>query len=621
VPDAPVVIAFNFEEAKWFSEGLAAVRIQGRFGYIDTRGKLVIAPQYKAAGEFRGGYAEVKINGSSGIIDRQGRVVIPAQFERILPFTGTTFIAQPIGPQPTHRPDANLSPLVENFSLYPEGTAGLYRLGKGWVTPQNLSFLGFGPPERGLIWAARREEGRGELWGLLKIDGNWQVTPRYSHVQELMENRAVVKGRSDGRASAGGESENELWGAVDEIGQLKVPLKFAHMSYWRGGYGTGFDMRPYSSSGIEQKPHEAIVRPDGALLGGRFFDEVDISENGNLPRARIGDRWFSVTADGQIISDQADGRTIMQCTGGLMLRQRGSRTEFSHPTRATPIGTFDNKYFQSSDCTRPILVQSKERWGFVTQDGRYIGGANGFESSSGFSGSYAAVKVDGRWGVIDLNGQFTVRPEFDELRPDHGAFRIGRGEPGRWIDGLGKRVPRPTDPEADPRRLLNCGGGIELFDRDGLWGLREVGGETVIEPKYRVVSCFSAGVSWVARDERKAWCPIGPDGELREEIDCRQFYYFEYSTDSHPESFASDPFESNVLWNKAYLDYASGRRAEPPKWISRFGASTGMGAGPAGAAVGEPNDQGSIRLTLLCGLGVVLGTGFFALRGREPRDS
>jgi hypothetical protein len=124
VPDGPIVVPFDFEEAKWFSEGLAAVRIKGRFGYIDKRGTVVIPPRFNAAGEFRGGYAEVRIDGASGIIDRRGRVVISAQFERIVPFTGTTFIAQPIRSQSSHHSDVNLSPLTEDFSFYPEGTAG-----------------------------------------------------------------------------------------------------------------------------------------------------------------------------------------------------------------------------------------------------------------------------------------------------------------------------------------------------------------------------------------------------------------------------------------------------------------------------------------------------------------
>lgn len=621
VPDGPVVVPFDFEEAKWFSEGLAAVRIKGRFGYIDKRGTVVIPPRFNAAGEFRGGYAEVRIDGASGIIDRRGRVVISAQFERIVPFTGTTFIAQPTRSQSSHHSDVNLSPLTEDFSFYPEGTAGLYRLGRGWVTAPDLSFNKFGPPERGLIWAARRAESGEQLWGLIRTDGTWQIAPRYSHTQQLMDNRAVVRGRPDGRPWGDSRSHDDPSGAVDENGRLKVPLVFPHLSYWRGGYGLAFDRRPYSPTGQEQHPRQGIVRPDGSLLGDRYFDEVDISENGSLPRALVGDQWHSVTPDGRLIADQADGRIVQQCPGGLTIRQRGSRMEFSHPTRTTPIGAFDNKYFQSRDCAGAIPVQSRGRWGYVTQDGRYLGGANGFESTFSFSGSYAAVKLHGKWGVIDLNGRFTVSPQFDDLNPDRGVFRIGRAEPGRWIDGTGKSVSRPTDPAADPRRLLDCGGGIEMFDRNGLWGLREIGGKTVIEPQYRVTSCFTHGVAWVVRDDRKAWCPIDPDGKLREDMDCRQNYFFQSQTDSHPEKFADDPFESNVLWNRAYLDYASGRRREPPKWIGDFGGAVVMGAGPAGATIGRLQSEDSKRLALLGTLGAISAIGLFALYGRKSRDN
>lgn len=267
--------------------------------------------RFNAAGEFRGGCAEVRIDGASGIIDRQGRVVISAQFERILPYTGKTFIAQPISPRPSHRADVDLSPLTENFSLYPEGTAGLYRLGRGWVTPQNFSFAKFGPPERGLIWAMQRAETGEELWGLIRTDGSWQIRPCFSHVQQLMDNRAVVRGRPDGQPWGDSRSHGDPSGAVDENGQLKVALVFPHLSYWRGGYGIAFDKRPYSSTGQEQHPRQGIVRPDGSLLGDRYFDEVDIGENRALPRARIGSKWSSITPEGKLVSDQADGRTVM----------------------------------------------------------------------------------------------------------------------------------------------------------------------------------------------------------------------------------------------------------------------------------------------------------------------
>lgn len=65
-----------------FSEGLAAVKINGLYGYVDTSGSVVIQPQFGAAFAFSGGLARVELpnNGKTGFIDKQGATVIPAQF-------------------------------------------------------------------------------------------------------------------------------------------------------------------------------------------------------------------------------------------------------------------------------------------------------------------------------------------------------------------------------------------------------------------------------------------------------------------------------------------------------------------------------------------------------------
>ncbi|MEI6218409.1 MAG: WG repeat-containing protein, partial [bacterium] len=50
-----------FDEASYFREGLAAVKMGGKWGYIDRSGKEVIYPYFDAAGEFWEGLAVVKV--------------------------------------------------------------------------------------------------------------------------------------------------------------------------------------------------------------------------------------------------------------------------------------------------------------------------------------------------------------------------------------------------------------------------------------------------------------------------------------------------------------------------------------------------------------------------------
>lgn len=52
-----------FEEARSFSDGLAAVRDGENWGYIDSSGNFVIEPQYQGASDFSGGYGAVHLAG------------------------------------------------------------------------------------------------------------------------------------------------------------------------------------------------------------------------------------------------------------------------------------------------------------------------------------------------------------------------------------------------------------------------------------------------------------------------------------------------------------------------------------------------------------------------------
>jgi len=70
-----IVINPQFDAANDFSEGLAAVSVEGKWGYINKTGKIVINPQFDSAGEFTNGRASVYLGGKSGYINTEGKYV------------------------------------------------------------------------------------------------------------------------------------------------------------------------------------------------------------------------------------------------------------------------------------------------------------------------------------------------------------------------------------------------------------------------------------------------------------------------------------------------------------------------------------------------------------------
>lgn len=83
------VIKPNFNGGQSFSEGLACVQDEktGKWGYIDKTGSYVIKPQFEYSGdEFREGLAAVRVNGMYGYIDREANIIIEFRFDGALDF-------------------------------------------------------------------------------------------------------------------------------------------------------------------------------------------------------------------------------------------------------------------------------------------------------------------------------------------------------------------------------------------------------------------------------------------------------------------------------------------------------------------------------------------------------
>lgn len=81
-----VVIPIEYDKTALFSEGLAAVKKDDKWGFIDKKGEVVIPFEYDSATFFSEGLAAVKKDGKYGFIDKKGDVGIGFRFDEAWKF-------------------------------------------------------------------------------------------------------------------------------------------------------------------------------------------------------------------------------------------------------------------------------------------------------------------------------------------------------------------------------------------------------------------------------------------------------------------------------------------------------------------------------------------------------
>ncbi|MGQ0701859.1 MAG: WG repeat-containing protein [Gemmatimonadales bacterium] len=167
-------IAPQFENARPFSEGLAAVKATGKWGFIDTTGTMVIAPQFGEVERFSGGFAAVRVRGGGrplwNYVDRSGKVLCPTPF-----------------------------PEADRFS---EGLAAVV-------------------PEKG------KERG-----GYIDASCNIVIEPQYGRAQPFSDGLALVSLRLPYQSF---DPQYEVWYFIDRTGQRVIEVRGGTPSSFDGG--------------------------------------------------------------------------------------------------------------------------------------------------------------------------------------------------------------------------------------------------------------------------------------------------------------------------------------------------------------------------------------------------
>ena len=78
----------NFQELHPLEDDFLGVKIDGKFGFVDVLGRLRIANRYDSVTHFHHGMAAVKVLGRWGYINKSERIIVQPRFACAYPFRG-----------------------------------------------------------------------------------------------------------------------------------------------------------------------------------------------------------------------------------------------------------------------------------------------------------------------------------------------------------------------------------------------------------------------------------------------------------------------------------------------------------------------------------------------------
>jgi hypothetical protein len=200
----------KFEKYENFKEGLAVVSTAGKYGYIDKTGKLAIPLRFGIAKSFREGRAVVGFGPGGatdfGVIDRSGNFIVNPHFHKILDFNNGIALVD-------FERTGNIADASNAIDIH----------GKRVFSPNFFSIRNF---NEGHAAALLELNGR---WGLLKRDGSWAVNPRFNALHSPKEGLSVF-GECKGQTEIGTDATPPecKYGYIDLLGNVKIPPQFRY---------------------------------------------------------------------------------------------------------------------------------------------------------------------------------------------------------------------------------------------------------------------------------------------------------------------------------------------------------------------------------------------------------
>ncbi|KHD04738.1 hypothetical protein PN36_28660 [Candidatus Thiomargarita nelsonii] len=304
----------QYEDARLFCKGVAAVKKNGQWGLIDTENNWVLSPTYQNVGWCQEGYLPVMRNDLWGIINHKGVLVQSIRYQKILDCSEQRCAVKlddkwgyviPNGWMIIRPQYDTVNKFREGYAAVKKGNKWLlinrynkaqYRLSakKLYSPSEGLSTFQDNNNKRGFINIHGKivipsqfqgvrmfSEGlaavyNGKKWGFIDSRGKMKISFDFENVKGFRQKIAPVKGASG------------KWGYIDKNGDLVISHRFK--------YGFQFDNNGIAVVRVEnptgENPYRGFIKKNGSFYYEPIFEDVYQFQEGLAPVKLFGHWGF-----------------------------------------------------------------------------------------------------------------------------------------------------------------------------------------------------------------------------------------------------------------------------------------------------------------------------------------
>ena len=390
-----VVIPFKYDEVRYFSEGLAGVELNGKWGFINKSGKEVTPIKYDEVESFSEGLAKVELNDRCGYINRSGKEVTPLKYDYADDFSGglaEVELEDKIGY--VNKEGKEVTPIkYDNVDKFSEGLARVALNGKwGYINKSGKEIM----PLK-YDWVSGFSEGLAGValngkCGYINKSGKEVILLKYDYAKNFNKGLAVVR-------------LNDKWGYINKSGKEVISAKYDSVGMFTEGL-----------AGASLNNKWGYINKSGKEVISAKYDSVGMFIEG-LAGASLNNKLGYINKSGkEVIPIKYDG--LGSFKEGFATASLNGKWGYINKSgeEITPL-----KYEYANDFEDGLaMVTLNSKKSYINKQGIEIMPFK-YDDAGNFSEGLAVVRLNDDIGFINKSGEIVIPLKYD----DAGDFREG----------------------------------------------------------------------------------------------------------------------------------------------------------------------------------------------------